>query len=58
MSASGEYSRGWNDAIEAAAKAIRDQDRSDHEWVPGSLWDALYRRFAPSILRLKQDHSS
>lgn len=49
----GHFYAGWDAAVAAAATAIEQQDRTGYEWVPGSLWDAIYQRFAPAILKLR-----
>lgn len=42
------------EALEEAAKAVEDHNRSDREWVRGSLWDALSREAAGRIRALME----
>lgn len=41
-------------ALERAAKAVEDHDRSGREWVRGSLWDTLSREAAGRIRALME----
>jgi hypothetical protein len=42
-----------DDVIEECAIAAQQADRIDAEWVRGSLWDAITKRCADTVRRLK-----
>lgn len=45
--------RARDDVIEECAMAARQADRIDAEWVRDSLWDAITKRCADTVRRLK-----
>ena len=48
-----EYQRGRRDAIEECAKIIETQDRGiNYQWVDGSFWGTMTKKFAAMVRRL------
>ena len=48
-----EYKRGRREAIEECAKIIETQNRGlNYEWVGGSFWGTMTKKFAAMVRRL------
>lgn len=46
----------YNAALEDAAKAVAQHDKTGREWIPDSLWDDLTRECAARIRALKNQN--
>ena len=50
-----EYERGRRDAIEECAKIIETQNRGlNYEWVNGTFWDTMTKKFAAMVRRAQE----